>query len=264
MEIELTIRKILQNERERLEFLRKELAVCPKGDLYCQTKNGRPYYFLCRRQNGRLKHTGVNRKPDVLNGAIRRRLLEPEMASLQANIRVLEGVLCRLDRFDLTSACEDLKRRFPGLTDERISDALRAADGSDWAKEPYDQSDYRSEERRHVTSRGLRVRSKSEVMIAEQLYAQGLPFRYEQVITAARSVIVPDFTIRRRDGKIMYWEHEGLMSDPAYAERQYKKNKLYASVGIVPWDNLIITFDDAFGNIDMRIIGSEIANKLLV
>ena len=39
--------------------------------------------------------------------------------------------------------------------------------------------------------------------------------------------------------------------------------KMYALIDIVPWQNLIITYDTTDGNIDMRKVESEIVCKLL-
>ena len=33
--------------------------------------------------------------------------------------------------------------------------------------------------------------------------------------------------------------------------------------GIVPWDNLVVTYGDRKANVDMRIVESEIMNKLI-
>ena len=115
-----------------------------------------------------------------------------------------------------------------------------------------------------MTSRGLMVRSRIEAIIAEQLYAHQVPFHYEEVLLAAKQRLAPDFTIkRRRDGKIFYWEHCGMLQNAAYKSRYKWKMDIYETLNIVPWDNLIVTYEDGQNNIDMRIIESEIVNKLL-
>ena len=75
---------------------------------------------------------------------------------------------------------------------------------------------------------------------------------------------MPDFTIKRpRDGKIIYWEHLGMTADAAYLESNIKKMRQYAEVGITPWDNLIITYDQSDGGIDVKIIDALIRGWLL-
>lgn len=42
-----------------------------------------------------------------------------------------------------------------------------------------------------------------------------------------------------------------------------RKMEIYETAGIVPWDNLIVTYGDINGNIDVRAIESELRSKLL-
>ncbi|MCQ4635662.1 hypothetical protein NE619_02885 [Anaerovorax odorimutans] len=46
-------------------------------------------------------------------------------------------------------------------------------------------------------------------------------------------------------------------------KRHKWKLAMYEKAGIVPWKNLIVTYDDENGNLDARIIEAEIINKLL-
>ena len=254
----------LQKTRDRIDCIRKQLEQCPEGRLYVQKKNGKPYYFRQYEENGMNVRQGLNRTPETIDGLIRRRLLLDELKSLEAISAEMDSFIRKNPPFDLFRACELMKNRIPGLSDDLIARALAMPTASEWENEYYEQSNYRPEEKKHITSRGLRVRSKSELLIVGKYYEFNVAFRYEQVLRVGNSIIVPDFTIRRSDGKIFYWEHEGMMSSKVYAERQYQKNQLYASLGIVPWDNLIVTYDDVNGNIDLRIIESEIRNKLLI
>ena len=68
----------------------------------------------------------------------------------------------------------------------------------------------------------------------------------------------------RADGKLFIWEHEGLMNQQQYARRQRQKAEIFEMLGFHPWDNMIVTYDTGDGNVDLRIIESEIQNKLLI
>ena len=75
---------------------------------------------------------------------------------------------------------------------------------------------------------------------------------------------MPDFTIiRARDGKIIYWEHCGMMDDPGYRARNKKKLKEYEEAGIVPWDNLIVTYDTIEGGLRGDLVEAMIKCWLL-
>ncbi|APJ03832.1 hypothetical protein [Silvanigrella aquatica] len=77
-----------------------------------------------------------------------------------------------------------------------------------------------------MTSFGLKVRSKSEVFIAEKLYEKKINFKYEQPLSAGEKTYYPDFTIYLGN-KEFYWEHFGMLSDENYALKTEIKIKWY-------------------------------------
>lgn len=163
-------------------------------------------------------------------------------------IDLLERKYPKLERRDILAAVSDLERSEP--------------DPSDWAKAPYHKAEFIEDGRTQITSRGLKVRSKSEAAICEILYANGIEFRYEEVIYINGRKVIPDFTIRRKsDGKIFYWEHCGMMEDPAYLNRYHEKIDIYELGDIVPWNNLILTYDND-GNIDLSYIEAIVRTVL--
>lgn len=64
-------------------------------------------------------------------------------------------------------------------------------------------------------------------------------------------------------GEIIYIEHCGLTNDRDYMRHHKKKLADYENVGIVPWKNLIVTYDDEDGKINMAAVRAEITAKLL-
>ena len=84
----------------------------------------------------------------------------------------------------------------------------------------------------------------SEVMIADELYRRGIPYRYECAIELEGETIYPDFTILDpKTGKIYLWKHFGLMDSPKYISKFQYKMGLYPRNGYVPQINLICTFE---------------------
>jgi hypothetical protein len=115
----------------------------------------------------------------------------------------------------------------------------------------------------HRTRRGEAVRSKSEVIIADTLLANGLEYAYERPLVAHDgSIRYPDFTIEDAEtGLTVYWEHLGLLHDPAYRERWERKLSWYRRQGILPHTEapersptLLVTRDDLRGGIDSHDI----------
>lgn len=90
----------------------------------------------------------------------------------------------------------------------------------------------------HVTDGGILVRSKNEVIIAGLLdeLAPGA-WAYEQPLEAPDGTRrLPDFTVTAADGRVVYWEHLGMLEDPAYAAAWERKKQWYASMGVLPAD----------------------------
>lgn len=94
-----------------------------------------------------------------------------------------------------------------------------------------------------LTDRHERVRSKSELNIANELNKHGIPYKYEcPLVLQGGRVIYPDFTVlnvKRR--KVFYWEHRGMMDEREYARHAVQRVKLLVKEGVVAGDNLIIT-----------------------
>jgi hypothetical protein len=119
----------------------------------------------------------------------------------------------------------------------------------------------------HRTSRGEAVRSKSEVIIANLLHAQGIDYHYEHPLELGDVVKYPDFTIEDDAAGITYlWEHCGLLHDAAYRRRWEEKQQWYPAHGILPLEQgggpkgtLIVTRDQPDGGIDSAFISALIA-----
>lgn len=88
----------------------------------------------------------------------------------------------------------------------------------------------------HRTARGELVRSKSEVIIANLMHALNIAYAYEQPLTGKDgSIRYPDFTVEDAEtGKLVFLEHLGLMSEPAYQRRWDAKLVWYRTQGILP------------------------------
>lgn len=87
----------------------------------------------------------------------------------------------------------------------------------------------------HRTSKGLAVRSKSELLIAEALISAGVAFEYEKPLTLGGSTRYPDFSIEDEiSGRTIYWEHLGMLERKDYRDGWERKLAWYRANGIHP------------------------------
>lgn len=172
-------------------------------------------------------------------------------------------------KLDDTTVCEYLKignlsSSMHGISKRELNDYLKYSGKIiEWMESSYVKSNYRQEDLKHRTTRGLWLRSKSEVLIAEKLYGHRIPFRSEEVIRTPLGIVVPDFVMPDWNGQMVFWEHAGMMDKQEYREKHRRSLEKYESVGIVPWKNLIVTYDDEDGGIDLERIEMEIKTRLL-
>jgi exodeoxyribonuclease V alpha subunit len=115
----------------------------------------------------------------------------------------------------------------------------------------------------HVAKDGTPMRSKSEVIIANELINRGISVDYEEPLYGKDgdpgNFRLPDFTVYKA-GKAYYWEHLGLLSDPDYRRRWELKQHWYEANAYV--DHLITTEDGEREGLDSRIVVEKIEKWL--
>jgi hypothetical protein len=242
-----------------------ELERCPEGRVISAIINGKPGYIRITYEGGKRVRKVITSDSALVRALLRRELLTNEQDLLARSLKALARALEEMPGDDRGQILRRMMDKHPQLEFEEVRALMDGgAEDGDWARQPYEQLGSYPEGKTQITSRGLRVRSKSELMIAEALYDAGIRFRYEQILHIGDAGYAPDFTIKRHDGKLMYWEHCGRMADRRYFDRHFNKLRSYFSAGIVPWDDLIITYDSLEGSVDMRDVRSVIERRLLV
>ena len=96
----------------------------------------------------------------------------------------------------------------------------------------------------YYTRKGLRVRSKSEVIIADILDELYVPFLYEKPLKLKTGIVHPDFTLLNiKERREVYWEHFGMMDDIEYRNNAMMKIRNYEASGLYQYDSVIWTFE---------------------
>lgn len=245
----------LENE---LRNVNKQQAFLPKGSLARARREDKTFFQRDYVENNKRKRQTISKDRQMFNDMARKVYLEEYKKVLEADIKLISSIKSKYVAPTATNILKLLKPKYEEIPREMFFNDYSV---NKWENQTYEQSTYKEDEKKHMTSKGLRVRSKSEMLIAERLYFYQVPFRYEEVLHIGAKTYIPDFTIMSKNGKIKYWEHCGLPNDKLYIFKFKEKLYDYESVGIVPWKNLIVTYEEEGFN--LKIIDSEIQNKLL-
>ena len=214
----------------------------------CIIKGGKEkrYYYWQRSVNGRKRCEYIQPEevPTVEKQIEVLRAKEKRILELRHFLKTLEKVL-RVVGIESKEILEEYEKRKQSKRQELLS---RQAAQQVAAEKKY------AENYKHITDRGEQVASKSELIIANVLYALGVKYEYEKEITIDGVTFKPDFTIWRPDGSMALWEHAGLMDNASYAWDFQQKLRKYQAAGFKQGVNLIVTADDngAFSAVEAR------------
>ncbi len=125
-----------------------------------------------------------------------------------------------------------------------------------WQAYEYEKKPFRDNDTEFYTDLGERVRSKSEIIIANTLLKMKIPYRYECPLRLQNGVwIYPDFTVlRMRDRRELYLEHLGMMDDLTYCESAMRRITQYEMNGLYPGDRLLLTHETRREPLNLKLL----------
>lgn len=209
----------------------------------CKNKNGRvQYYLLTDPENKTGKY--IKKKDRGVAYAIaqkeyNRRVLE--LATKEKNYITKFRKNVKPIQFEdvYANMCKDRK--------DMISPVYLPDDEfiKRWLSVEYEKLPFTNKSPEYYSQKGERMRSKSEVIIADMLTKYNIPYMYEFPIELVDIGIVhPDFRILNvRKRKIIFWEHYGLMDDRDYRNDKMIEIEKYHKSGYVLGDNFIFTME---------------------
>ncbi|MBO6164271.1 MAG: hypothetical protein J6N77_04390 [Lachnospiraceae bacterium] len=243
----LAEQKILENQIRSLE---EKIKSFPPGTLTFR-KNGKRYkyyhQFSDNTSGSKFRRVYIKKKDRTLLFPLAEKIIcRKKLADAKRNLHAVKAYLAVVSAsskdhvYERLRFCDDFRDLFCSYS-VTLSDELRLWQSSEYEKNP----DY--PETLVVDAIGnQKVRSKSESSIAFVLHENGIPYRYEAAFSVNGHTIYPDFTIRHPEtGKQIIWEHFGMMDDSTYAYNATFKIRTYIEAGLIPDQDLIMTFESS-------------------
>jgi hypothetical protein len=244
-----------RNTVDSIHQIQKELQKLPIGRLVCR-KSGKYRKLFCVSdgQYRYLKKSDLQLSADLAL----RKYYELRLSSLESEKKLFEELMSLQEMNQKTiSAVFSPDSKFHNLLKQRLEVQLSSSSDimQQWVCAEYQKSASHPEHLIYKTASGDRVRSKSEVIIANTLFANGIPFRYEAALMMEDTTYYPDFTIMHPVTlEIYYLEHFGLIDNPEYMMRSFRKVESFISAGIIPTHNLICTYETSAHPLDSDYI----------
>lgn len=258
----------LKVEKELIELYGGLLESLPEGRLVTKVVYGNLYYYHILPGTQKQVYISIH-DSDLIQGLKMRKYIETALKIMKENVKQQEKLIKKYAPYSDTYILSRIGKCYqPDMPDANNAPAHRSHYDQTVGYSQHHQYsagsrrsslDFKEDELIHKTSSGLMVRSKSEAIISEFLNKNGIRFAYEEPLylrdaDGRTTVRYPDFTIYLADGRIIYWEHLGMLMNEDYREAVWKKLALYYSNDIVPGSNLIITCDSSTGGIDIAAI----------
>src|SRR5665648_929213 len=224
------LKKMLLEQRDYesilLDRFEKEIPTFPEGSLSLKKVKGNAYIYLHNKTLSETRLLSPKKKEDadIIEKIRKKYFVKKSISQLRKNKKIMDSLLRNLIPFD------------PGEIRNHMSSVYKEVQIIEWKS------------KMELALEKWKVKNEDE----NSLNIRGQKF-------------FPDFTIFRSfDNRIIYWEHFGMINDTEYKKNMEMKLLAYGNSEIIPWDNLVLTFDSNEGCIDVSMISSIIDKMLLI
>ena len=261
------VKQMLEARREYLLQLKKEkenvLIDAPDGRLRIASwHEGKPQYYL--RMNPRDFSGQYIRAADIH--------IAQNLAQKDYDKKVLTATdkeLNAINKYFSTYPATNAESVYEKLNKERRKLVAPIVESDEkyiekWEAVKYEGKAFDGDAPEFYTAKGERVRSKSEVIIADLLNRMAIPYRYEYpVFLKGAGTVYPDFTVLNvKLRKEIYLEHLGMMDDLPYVEKALLKISSYERNGIYPGERLILTYETRKNPLNQKEVAQKIMHYL--
>lgn len=259
MALNIAIKQRYEMITKTAESIKKKLKKLPEGRIVVKHRNNNTRFYLVDKGNAAKYLNKSDAK--LIEDLIQKNYLEEVLSTAEQEAVALRKAL---EHYPAVVA-EEI---YSTLSSERqaIAKPIVLSDeeyANKWLAQPYKRKSS-NKDYTFVTLKGDHVRSKSELVIADRLWANGIPYKYECPLLVGNEIIHPDFSIlRMSDRKIVYLEHCGKMDDPNYTEDMVKRVNLYSQEKIFQGDRLFFSFESSTTPLNTDVLDDMIRTNFI-
>lgn len=247
----------VNEEKESLQntitLCQRELRHLPKGTLSTRTVNGKDYFRVY--SDGQL--INLNRSDTNLIKYKERKLAQMVFDNAQSNYTLVENLLKNYSVWDPNIILKELGDYYLDIPSSFIND-LGYPDYRQFIDKP--ASTFYPEHLTETDDDGSLKRSKTELAISMLYKQKGLICEYEkEIILPDGYRFAPDFTVwSATEQRYKLHDHCGMMSKYDYYRDFEKKFHECIKNGLYPYRDILFTFSDQDGNLDLQTISKLI------
>ncbi len=248
---------------EHIKMVNKRIVKAPSGSLRISPSNKCiQYYHITDINDTHGKYLTKKDRP------LAARLAQKDYDNKL--LKVLEEQKRAIDRFLKDYDPDAAQQVYEKLTDPR-KELVTPEFLSDeefirqFLSQPYTRPGFKSTDPEFYTDNGERVRSKSEILIANAMFRNKVPYLCEfPVYDNGVIFAAPDFKcLNVRLRKFFYWEHLGKLGDQDYVNWNANKFEKYTLSKDFDESRLILTFETDNHPLNTRVIEEKIRRFLL-
>lgn len=245
------LKEELHKLESKLKFVEKELSKSKSGKLKCIVNHGSYQYYI----DDKYIRKDKRQEAKLLAQRDYYKLLKKR---IEAQLQTINKLLPEIEKNSLVQVYEDLPKGKQALVTPAVKSMKDLIDefvNIEYKGKEFSEDDTSS----FYTMNNERVRSKSEVIIANELFKRGIPYHYEMPLTVWQRnreiVIHPDFTVLSLStGKRWIIEHLGMMDKYNYSDNAMNRWSLYEKNGYILGENLLLTHESSYDPLDTEVL----------
>ena len=242
----------LEEAKRKTEEAMKD---APSGTLRCAVNKGCYQYYQGKQYLGKDKKTFIQK-------LAQRDYCEKIGKEIEKYLRELKGLRCLYEQNPLGAHYDEMHPARKAVVKPLIKspqEIIKEFEQLSFARKKFEEDDLTE----YITIRGERVRSKSEMIIANELNRYHIPYHYEMPMNLLRKqaiiTIHPDFTVlNKRTGRKWILEHLGMMDRMGYVESAVRRLELYERNGFLLGKNLLISYETSVSPLRVNVLRSYI------